>query len=103
MPNTRDRWGSGIHFKLRGNDSRACLLVIVGLLPEATKESVALDDRVRESEQALYELLVRVRDRQGLAVGPWPAVSDSRLGFWNCHWPRSTLAISGSCPGSTRR
>ena len=75
-------WADGIHFNLRGGDDRACVLVIIGVLPDGTKEFVALDDGVRESEQSWYELLVRVRDHQGLAVGPWLAVGDGALGFW---------------------
>ena len=75
-------WADGIHFNLRGDDERACLLVIIGVLPDGTKEFVALDDGVREAEQSWYELLVRLRDQQGLASGPHLAVGDGALGFW---------------------
>jgi transposase-like protein len=75
-------WVDGIHFNLRGDDDRACLLVIIGVLPDGTKEFVALDDGVRESEQSGYEMLVRLRDHQGLATGPKLAIGDGALGFW---------------------
>ena len=29
-------WADGVHFNLRGDDTRACLLVIVGVLPDVT-------------------------------------------------------------------
>lgn len=75
-------WADGIHFNLRGDDDRACLLVIIGVLPDGTKEFVALDDGVRESEQSWYELLVRLRDQQGLIAAPQLAIGDGALGFW---------------------
>lgn len=75
-------WADGIHFNLRGDDDRACLLVVIGVLPDGTKEFVALDDGIRESEQSWYELLVRLRDHQGLAAGPQLAIGDGALGFW---------------------
>ena len=75
-------WADGVHFNLRGDDTRACLLVIVGVLPDGTKEFVAIDDGVRESEQSWYELLLHLRDRQGLTTAPELAIGDGALGFW---------------------
>ena len=78
-----DWWADGIHFNLRGEDNdRACLLVIIGVLPDGNKEFVALDDGVRESEQSGYEILVRLRDYQRLSRGPKLAIGDGALGFW---------------------
>jgi transposase-like protein len=37
---------------------------------------------MRESEQRWYELLVHLRNRQGLASAPYLAISDGALGFW---------------------
>ena len=75
-------WADGIHFNLRGESARECLLVIIGVLPDGTKEFVAIDDGTRESEQSWYEVLVRLRDRQGLKAGPHLATADGALGFW---------------------
>ena len=76
-------WADGVHFNLRSeDDDRACLLVIIGVLPDGTKEFVALDDGVRESSQSWYELLVRLRDQQGLTAAPRLAIGDGALGFW---------------------
>lgn len=76
-------WADGIHFNLRGESARECLLVIIGVLPDGTKEFVAIDDGTRESEQSWYEVLVRLRDRQGLEAGPHLATADGALGFWS--------------------
>lgn len=75
-------WADGVYFNLRGDDTRACLLVIVGVLPDGTKEFVAIEDGVRESEQSWHELLVRLREQQGLTTAPELAVGDGALGFW---------------------
>lgn len=75
-------WADGIHFNLRGESARECLLVIIGVLPDGTKEFVAIDDGIRESEQSWYEVLVRLRDQQGLEAGPYLATADGALGFW---------------------
>ena len=76
-------WADGVHFNLRSeDDARACLLVIIGVLPDGTKEFVALDDGVRESTQSWYEMLVRLRDSQGLTTAPRLAIGDGALGFW---------------------
>lgn len=75
-------WADGVHFNLRGDDTRACLLVIVGVLPDGTKEFVVIEDGVRESTQSWYELLVHLRDRQGLTTAPQLAIGDGALGFW---------------------
>ncbi len=86
-----DWWADGIHFNLRGgDDDRACLLVIIGVLPDGTKEFVTIDDGVRESTQSGYELLIRLRDTQGLTSAPRLAIGDGALGFWKAleqAWP----------------
>jgi len=88
LPKTRDRsgyprqrryvdwWADGIHFNLRGEDDRACLLVIIGVLRDGTKESVALDDGVHESTPSGYEILARLRDHQASPrVHSWPSAT----------------------------
>ncbi len=43
-------WADGIYFNVRLNDDRPCVLVIVGSLPDGTKELVTISDGERESK-----------------------------------------------------
>ncbi len=43
-------WADGIYFHVRLNDDRPCVLVIVGSLPDGTKELVTISDGERESK-----------------------------------------------------
>ena len=52
-------WADGIHTELRSDDSDGqCLLVIIGVKPDGTKERVAIGDRFRESTDAWCQLLL---------------------------------------------
>ena len=74
-------WADGIHFNVRLEDERACILVIMGTLADGTKELVAVADGYRESEIAWRDLMLDLKDR-GLKEGPKLAVGDGALGFW---------------------
>lgn len=75
-------WADGIHTGLReeGNE-RACLLVIMGVTEEGTKELVAVESGFRESKDSWQEVLNGLKER-GLETGPRLAVGDGALGFW---------------------
>jgi transposase-like protein len=74
-------WVDGIHFSVRlGSDDRLCVLVIVGVRTDGTKELVAISDGYRESTESWAELLRDCR-RRGMAA-PVLAVGDGALGFW---------------------
>lgn len=75
-------WVDGVYFNIRAEAERQCLLVIIGVREDGTKEFVAIDDGVRESEQSWTELLVHLRDRQRLGEAPRLAIGDGALGFW---------------------
>jgi putative transposase len=75
-------WADGIHFRARMNDSKQCMLVLMGSTPSGDKELIAIHDGYRESEQSWYELLQDLKER-GLALAPKLAVGDGALGFWN--------------------
>ena len=52
--------------------------------------ALAIDDGFRESEQSWHELLVRLRDQNGLVLDPELATGDGALGFWKAArkvWP----------------
>jgi len=75
-------WADGIYLDVRlGQEERQCVLVVMGATADGKKELVAIQDGVRESEQAWREVLLDIKQR-GLAVGPELAVGDGALGFW---------------------
>jgi transposase-like protein len=74
-------WVDGIHFSVRlGEDDRLCVLVMVGVRTDGTKELIALSDGYRESTDSWAELL-RDAKRRGMRA-PVLAVGDGALGFW---------------------
>jgi transposase-like protein len=75
-------WADGIHTGLRQqDDARQCLLVIIGVRPDGSKELVTIGDGLRESKQSWLDVLRDLKTR-GLEVGPRLAVGDGALGFW---------------------
>ncbi len=72
----------GIHTGLRQeNDARQCLLVIIGVTPDGTKELVTIGDGLRESKESWLDVLCDLAGR-GVQSGPLLAVGDGALGFW---------------------
>ena len=74
-------WADGVHFNVRLEEDRQCILVLMGATPEGKKELIAIVDGYRESEQSWKELLLDVKAR-GLVVDPKLATGDGALGFW---------------------
>jgi transposase-like protein len=74
-------WADGVHFNVRLEDDRTCILVLMGATAEGTKELIAVVDGYRESEQSWTTLLLDVKAR-GLSNEPKLAVGDGALGFW---------------------
>ncbi len=74
-------WVDGIHFNIRLEEERQCILVVMGATPEGKKELVAIQDGYRESEQSWKELLLDLKAR-GLKDDPKLAIGDGALGFW---------------------
>ena len=75
-------WVDGIYTTLReSDDPRLCLLVIIGVTADGTKEWVAIGDGLRESTDSWLDVLRDLKER-GLAHGPRLAVGDGALGFW---------------------
>jgi putative transposase len=73
-------WVDGIHLKVRLEQDNLCLLVMIGVRADATKELVALSDGFRESSESWADLL-RYCKRRGLTA-PVLTVGDGALGFW---------------------
>ncbi|MFP4217211.1 MAG: IS256 family transposase, partial [Phycisphaerae bacterium] len=74
-------WADGVHFNVRLEEDRTCILVLMGATAEGKKELIAVQDGYRESEQSWKSLLLDARQR-GLAVDPNLATGDGALGFW---------------------
>lgn len=73
-------WVDGIHVKVRLEQDKVCLLVMIGVRADGTKELVALADGFRESSESWADLL-RDCKRRGMRA-PVLAVGDGALGFW---------------------
>lgn len=73
-------WVDGIHLKVRLEQDKVCLLVMIGVRADGTKELIALDDGHRESTESWADLL-RSCKRRGMQA-PVLAVGDGALGFW---------------------
>jgi putative transposase len=73
-------WVDGIHLKVRLEQDKVCLLVMIGVRADGTKELIALADGHRESTESWADLL-RSCKRRGMRA-PVLAVGDGALGFW---------------------
>ncbi len=83
-------WADGVYFTPRLDHDRQCLLVLIGTDADGRKELLAIEDGYRESTQSWRELLLRLRDENGVTIAPELAVGDGALGFWKAlHevWP----------------
>ena len=74
-------WADGVHFNIRLEEDRQCILVLMGPTPEGKRELIAVADGFRESEQSWLQPLLDGKQR-GLVIDPKLAVADDALGFW---------------------
>lgn len=87
-PNNRDMslsrycylWVDGIHFNLRLDEERLCVLVVMAATKEGNKELVAVSGGYRESAESWLELLRDLKER-GMP-SPKLCIGDGALGFW---------------------
>lgn len=85
-------WADGVYFTPRLEHERQCLLALIGADVSGQKELLAVEDGYRESAQSWRELLLRLRDANGLALDPELATGDGALSFWqalHAVWPRT--------------
>ena len=72
-------WVDGIHLKVRLDQEKLCLLMMLGVRADGLKELVAITDGYRESTESWGRPAARLQaprdDRPG-------AVGDGALGFW---------------------
>ena len=86
-------WVDGIHFNIRLEEDRQCILVVMGATEDGKKELLAVQDGFRESEQAWLEVLLDLKAR-GLKNDPKLATGDGALGFWKALpkvWPSTEM------------
>lgn len=74
-------WADGIHFNVRLDNERSCILVIMGADSAGNKELIAVSDGYRESSTSWREMLLGLK-KQGLKKAPKLAIGDGALGFW---------------------
>jgi putative transposase len=71
----------GVHVSVRlGEDERLCLLVVIGVREDGTKELLAVEDGYRESTDSWAAVMRDLRDR-GLDE-PRLVIGDGALGIW---------------------
>jgi len=92
-------WVDGIHLKVRLQQDKVCLLVMIGVRADGRKELIALTDGFRESTESWADLLRSAR-RRGMRA-PVLAVGDGALGFWAASATYSRRPASSGA-GSTR-
>src|SRR5215212_7738171 len=85
-------WADGVYVTPRVEHERQCVLVLIGADASGKKELLAIEDGFRESAQSWREVLLRLRDENGLVLDPELATGDGALGFWQALqdvWPRT--------------
>jgi putative transposase len=84
----------GVHVSVRlGEDDRLCLLVVIGVREDGTKELLAVEDGYRESTDSWAAVMRDLRDR-GLNQ-PELVIGDGALGIW--------AALKDVFPGARRQ
>ncbi len=74
-------WADGVHFNVRLDNNRQCILVIIGVTIDGQKEVIAVADGFRESKES-WRSVIREVKRLGITKAPKLAIGDGALGFW---------------------
>ena len=74
-------WADGVHFNVRPDNDRQCILVIIGVTVDGQKEIIAVADGFRESKES-WKSVIREVKRLGITTVPKLAIGDGALGFW---------------------
>ncbi|MFF8097922.1 IS256 family transposase [Streptomyces sp. NPDC016675] len=73
-------WADGVHPKVRLGQARSCVLVLMGVRTDGSKELIALAEGLRESTESWADLLRDCR-RRGMR-DPELVVGDGSMGLW---------------------
>lgn len=83
----------GVHVAVRlGDDPQLCLLVVIGVREDGSKELLAVEDGYRESTESWASVLRDLKAR-GLSEAPKLVTGDGALGIWAALrdvYPRAT-------------
>jgi len=71
-------WADGIHLRIRLAEAKSCVLVVMGVRADGTRELIAMADGYRESAESWADLL-RDAARRGMRA---PVLAVGALGFW---------------------
>jgi hypothetical protein len=63
-------WADGVHFHVRSNDARACMLVMIGVTDMGRKELVAVELGYKENAEN-WRGMIHGLKAQGLVHPPW--------------------------------
>lgn len=74
-------WADGVHLRIRLGESKARVLVLIGVRSDGAKELIAMDEGYHESSES-WANLPRDCARRGVRA-PVLAVGDGALGLWN--------------------
>lgn len=73
-------WADGVYSGLRAEQTKLCVLVVIGVNDRGEKRFLAIEDGARESTQSWREVLLPLKAR-GMNV-PRLAIGDGAMGFW---------------------
>lgn len=82
-------WADGVHFHVRSNDARACMLVLIGVTELGRKELIAVQPGYSEASEHWRDIIRGLKD-QGLKHAPELVIADGAPGFWSAvkaEWP----------------
>lgn len=74
-------WVDGIYLQARMEESKECVLVVIGVDEWGEKDLIAMEAGYRESKESWLSVLRDLQAR-GLDKAPKLAVGDGALGFW---------------------
>lgn len=94
-------WADGIHFNIRLEEDRQCILVLMGATADGRKELIAVADGHRESEQSGFALLLDCKQR-GLTIDPKLATADGALRLSGRRCGRCIRRRGSNAAGCTR-
>jgi hypothetical protein len=93
-------WADGIHVNIRLEEDRLCLLVLIGVRPDGTKELIAVEDGYRESTESWLSLLreLKARGMTHLRQCSERSTPNNRLARAHSGLGTRTAGMSGGSP-----